>query len=235
MNIAICDDNPLIHTQLQSWLDTFFHSYHTKLPEISFFTTGDALLQSKISFDIVFLDVEMPGLNGIQVGRALKVQNEHVIIFIVTAFPDYLDDAMRFHVFRYLSKPLEKQRFFENMKDAMVLYHTCSSKVAVETKQGVHTLPCHEILCVEAVGKRTLIHTRSQVLESLQNITYWKEQLQSACFFQTHRSFIVNMEHISFFDDSVIFLAENPIRIYLTKRKYAKFKEAYLLYMESIR
>lgn len=48
---------------------------------------------------------------------------------------------MRFHVFRYLSKPLDQQRFFRNMKDAVDLYNTITVKVPIETKQGVHT-PC---------------------------------------------------------------------------------------------
>ena len=66
----------------------------------------------------------MPGMNGIYVGNELKKSNPAVIIFIVTSYSEYLDEAMRFHVFRYLSKPLEQQRFFRNMQDAVNLYHT---------------------------------------------------------------------------------------------------------------
>ena len=65
----------------------------------------------KGSKDIVFLDIEMPGMNGIYVGNELKSQNRNIIIFVVTSYSEYLDEAMRFHVFRYLSKPLDKQRF----------------------------------------------------------------------------------------------------------------------------
>ena len=64
----------------------------------------------------------MPGLNGIYVGKELKEKNKNTIIFIITSYVEYLDDAMRFHVFRYLSKPLDKQRLFQNMKDAIQLY-----------------------------------------------------------------------------------------------------------------
>ena len=56
-------------------------------------------------------------MNGIYVGNTLKKANKDVIIFVVTSYSEYLDDAMRFHVFRYLSKPLDRQRFFRNMKD----------------------------------------------------------------------------------------------------------------------
>lgn len=63
----------------------------------------------------------MQGVNGIYVGSELKKQNENTIIFIVTSYMEYLDDAMRFQVFRYLSKPLDSQRFFRNMDDDVML------------------------------------------------------------------------------------------------------------------
>ncbi|MCQ5300311.1 response regulator, partial [Blautia wexlerae] len=70
------------------------------------------------SKDIVFLDIEMRGMYGIYVGNELKSEIRNVIIFVVTSYSEYLDEAMRFHVFRYLSKPLNNQRFLRNLKDA---------------------------------------------------------------------------------------------------------------------
>ena len=86
--------------------------------------------------DIVFLDIEMPGMNGIYVGNELKKANKNVLIFVITSYSEYLDDAMRFDVFRYLSKPLDKQRLFRNMKDALICYNSITAKILVETKQG---------------------------------------------------------------------------------------------------
>ncbi|MDY2589148.1 MAG: response regulator [Agathobacter sp.] len=62
--------------------------------------------------DLLFLDVEMPGMNGIYVGTELKRQNPDIMIFIVTSYSEYLDATMRFQVFRFLTKPLNRQRFF---------------------------------------------------------------------------------------------------------------------------
>ena len=76
----------------------------------------------------------MPGMNGIYVGNELKKANNNIIIFIVTSYSEYLDEAMRFHVFRYLSKPLDKQRFFRNMKEAVDLYNTITVKIPFPAK-----------------------------------------------------------------------------------------------------
>ena len=82
-----------------------------KCPELICFSDGESLLADEGEKDILFLDVEMPRMNGIYVGKELKKKKDKIIIFIVTSYSEYLDETMRFHVFRYLSKPLDKQRF----------------------------------------------------------------------------------------------------------------------------
>lgn len=235
MRIAICDDDILVIEQLKAYIKLYFDKKGIKCPEISCFSNGSALLADKGEKDILFLDIEMPGVNGIYVGNELKKANDRIIIFIVTSYSEYLDDAMRFHVFRYLSKPLEQQRFFRNMNDAIELYNTMTVKVPIETKSGVHTLPASSIIMVEAQGRKVIVHTVQNDFESVHNMQYWLELLPKNCFFQTHRSFIVNLEHISDFDRFLVHMAHNQFQAYLTKRKYSAFKAAYLLYLESTR
>lgn len=155
--------------------------------------------------------------------------------FVVTAYAEYLDDAMRFHVFRYLSKPLEKQRLFRNLKDALHVYSVTSQKIPVETKNGVHTIYTSDIVSVESLNKKTIVHTCNTDYESIHPIAKWTEILPKNCFSQSHRSFIVNFNHISDFDHSLIHLCGNQFSAYLTRRKYTEFKSAYLLYLESMR
>lgn len=235
MRIAVCDDDALMLEQLQKHIKAYFEKACVKCPEIACFPDGEALLSDKGEKDILFLDIEMPGINGIYVGNELKRQNENIIIFVVTSYSEYLDEAMRFHVFRYLSKPLDVHRFFRNMKDAMNLYNTITVKVPVETKQGVYTLLASSIIAVEALGRKVVVHSTIRDFESIHNMQYWLELLPKNCFFQTHRSFIVNFEHITDFDHTLVHMAGGLFSAYLTKRKYSTFKEAYLLYLESTR
>ena len=235
MRILICDDDALIVEQLQKYIRIFFEKICVKCPELVCFSYGESLLADKSEKDILFLDVEMPVMNGIYVGNELKKRNDNIIIFIVTSYSEYLDEAMRFHVFRYLSKPLDKQRFFRNMKDAVDLYNTMTIKIPIETKQGVHTLPASSVIAVEAQGRKVVIHTTQRDFESIRNMQYWLELLPKNCFFQTHRSFIINFEHVTDFDRTLVHMADEQFHAYLTKRKYSAFKEAYLLYLDSTR
>ena len=234
MRILICDDDVLIIEQLQKYIINFFENIGVKCPELVCFSDGESLLSDKGEKDILFLDIEMPGINGIYVGNELKRANNNIIIFIVTSYSEYLDEAMRFHVFRYLSKPLDKQRFFRNMKDAVDLYNTITIKIPVETKQGMHTLPASSVIAIEAQGRKITVHTTLCDFESIHNMQYWLELLPKNCFFQTHRSFIINFEHVTDFDRNLVHMSDNQ-PAYLTKRKYSSFKQAYLLYLESTR
>lgn len=235
MRILICDDDNLMIEKLHRYIRNYFEHIHLKCPEIVCFTNGASVLADKGDKDILFLDIEMPGMNGIYVGNELKKKNSNIIIFIITSYSEYLDEAMRFRVFRYLSKPLDKQRFFRNMKDAVDLYNTMTVKLPIESKQGVYTLSTSSIISVEAQGRKVIVHTSLRDFESIHNMQYWIEQLPKNSFFQTHRSFIINFEHVTDFDHTLIHLANNQFNAYLTKRKYSAFKKAYLLYLESTR
>ena len=76
MRILICDDDTLIIEQLKKYIESYFESNHLKCPELVSFTSGEALLTDKGEKDIVFLDIEMPGMNGIYVGNELKKQTK---------------------------------------------------------------------------------------------------------------------------------------------------------------
>lgn len=235
MRIAICDDDSLCVEKLNKYINNYFEHTHIKTPEIISFSNGADLLANAKNINILFLDIEMPGINGIYVGKELKIKNKNIIIFIVTSYSEYLDEAMRFHVFRYLSKPLDKQRLFRNMKDALQLYNSITCKIPIETKQGVYTLPASSIIAIEAQGRKVILYTTPRTFESIHNMQYWQEVLPTNCFFQTHRSFIINFEYVTDFNHSLIHLSNGQYCAYLTRRKYSTFKEAYLLYLESTR
>lgn len=235
MRIVICDDNDINSNQLQNLLISYFHQHGLHLPDITIFNCGEDLLADTGNQDIVFLDIEMPGLNGIFVGNELKKRNKNAIIIIVTSFLEYLDEAMRFHVFRYLSKPIDKTRLFSNMDDALKLYSSISIKIPIETKDGIISVNAADIIMVETTGRKVNIYTTAGNYLSTNNINYWKERLPSQNFYQSHRSYIVNLSHINEFDHTTILLYNRTYSAYLTRRKYTEFKDAYLLFLESTR
>ncbi|MCM1258922.1 MAG: LytTR family DNA-binding domain-containing protein [Roseburia sp.] len=233
MRILICDDDDTILEQLQSFIQDFFHNNHLSCPQIAAFHDGESLLADKNEKNLVFLDIEMRERNGIYVADALKKKNPNTLIIIVTSYIEYLDDAMRCEVFRYLIKPIEKERLFRNLKDALKVLNSITVKIPVETKEGLYTIQTSELISVESIDHKAVLHTALRDYVSIHPLKYWKDTLPSHCFYQTHKSFLVNLEHVTGFDHSLVHLSDPRFSAYLTRRKYTQFKEAYLLYLES--
>lgn len=236
MRILFCDDNRQILEQLQKYVAEFFKMLGGKQPEFASYESGDALIQHESRADIAFLDVEMPGISGIHVAAKLKERNPHIKIFIVTSYPDYLDEAMRFEVFRYLSKPIDKNRLFRNLKDAVHRYNLESWEYSIVTRDGVIVRRAEEIVCVENVRRRVLVYTTDATLVSVENMDYWRQTLTLPCFYSPHRSYIINMRFVNTIGKDKILLkyAEQQKEAYLTRRKYTQCKDTYLLYQESV-
>ena len=144
---------------------------------------------------------------------------------------------MRFQVFRYLSKPIDKNRLFRNLKDAVYQYNMESREFPIITNEGVFVRRAEEIICVEATQRKVLVHTIDGALQSTQNMEYWRQTLALPCFYMTHRSYIVNLHFVNSIRKDTILLKYRGREMiaYLTNRRYVAFKDTYLWYMESVK
>ena len=240
LRFAVCDDNEKELKQALALLEDYLLSRPGLAGRAEAFSSCAALLErvhTAGGFDLYLLDILMPGQNGISVGAALKARSPHVKIFMVTSYPDYLDDAMRFQVFRYLSKPIEKDRLLRNLKDALYQYNMETREFSVLTAEGIVVRRAEEIICVEATQRKSLLHTTTGDLLSTDGIEHWRQMLTLPCFYVSHRSFIVNMRFVSAIEKDVVILkcGEQQIRAFLTRRRYTHFKDTYLMYLESTR
>lgn len=237
MRILFCDDDERILEQLQSYVREFFADIGGTQPEFAAYSSGDQLLENETHADIAFFDVEMPGRSGIKAGAALKEKNPRIIIFIVTSYPDYLDEALRENAFRFLSKPIDKNRLFRNLKDAVYKYNMETKEIPVETEDGIELLKADEIVCVEAVQRKVFLYTVDSVIQTNQSVEYWRKTLDIPCFYSSHRGVIINMQYVSKVGKDVILLKYRgkTKEVYLARRKYTEFRNLYLLYLESIK
>lgn len=243
MRIVLCDDDERILGQLKGWLWEYFRENGLSQPDYVSYADGDSLLAAEDRpdagrADMAFLDVEMPGTSGIHVGARLQSRNPYIKIFIVTCYADYLDEAMKFHVFRYLSKPLDKDRLFRNLKDALYQLSVDTKPVLIEAAGESVTRHADEIVMVEAMGRRVTIRVVDRIYECAQPMRYWEKLLEIGSFYQTHRSFIINMKYVRSFSPTMITLLAPDGReypAYLARRRYQSFKNAYILYVEAMR
>lgn len=234
MKVLICDDEQKIIDEVTELLNKI-----KKLRNLSFELTshncGEDVLKDNGKYDIAFVDIEMPGINGLSVSKHLQKTNSNIIIFIVTSFHAYLDDAMDLNVFRYLSKPLDENRFMKSMNIAIDIYHKSTQYIVAETCDECFHIFTKDILYITIENRKSSIITKDQKLVTRKNFDYWKKQLAEYDYFaQPHYSFIVNLKNVTHFSKTNIILSANGKEyqnVPISRRYYSSFKEAFYKYV----
>lgn len=233
MKVLICDDDPKIILQIKKHLLAISKQSTYKFDNICF-SNGDAILNKQIKIDFAFIDIEMPGVNGLTVTKHLQSINPNIIIFIVTSFQGYLDDAMDLNVFRFLSKPIDENRFFKSMNIALNLYHQSTEKIILDYFDECHNIFTIDILYLTIENRKTKLITKNGEYISNKKFDYWKNALKSYDYFaQSHYSFIVNLKNVTDFDKNKITLSfdSKKINVPISRSFYTSFKKDFYEYM----
>lgn len=235
LKISLCDDSEQDLQMLKKQIVRIAEQLKIKMDtEIHCFASGEALLDSHFIPDIAFMDIELKSIGGIKTGSILREKNPDMILIITTSFLEYLDEAMAEKVFRYILKPVEKERLFRVFQDALDQYLATNYKVCYEYKSNGGVLKAERIGYVESYGHQTLIHTTDGTVVSTESLGAWKQKLNRGAFIQTHRSYIVNMNYVIGYTHNEIELEIDGHRYkaLMTYRKYYHFfKEALMRYL----
>lgn len=234
MKALICDDEQKIVEQITKLLNIIFALKQISL-DITSYNCGNDVINKNDKYDIAFVDIEMPGINGLSTIKHLQKINSNIIIFVVTSFSIYLDDAMDLNVFRYLSKPIDKDRFMKSINIAIDIYKKSTQCIVAETYDECTKIFTKDILYITIDNRKARIVTKNKKLLSKKNFDYWKKQLAEYDYFaQSHYSIIVNLKNVTNFSKTEITLSaggKEYTHIPISRRFYSSFKEAFYKYI----
>lgn len=235
MIFAICDDNPDICIDIRNHINQYFKAHDLSIPRCEIYHSGKELVQSKLTYDIVFIDVEMPGINGINACRILSKRNTHTLFIMVTSHDKYIDDAFSLHAFRFLTKPIDWPRFDKCLMNAINAANTYNIKVNIPHVNGLTTVYLDEIIMVETYNRKTQIHTIDKSYISAKDMVFWESLLNTSGFFSPTRGCLINMEHVKFIDNNENTITmDNGKIVYISRRRSKSFRDSYLLYIKSV-
>lgn len=230
MNIAICDDETEYANDIRVHLNQY-SSEHGLTFDIYDFNSGEEILASNTVFDIAFLDIEMDGINGIEVGRELQKANPDLVLIYVTAYNHYLDDALDLGITRFFDKPIDSQRFYEGMDKAISKIDNTELRFYLkDNNKGVVTVRSKDIIFVEIIGRKTKIHTKSHEYLSKDGIKIWKARLNKSYFEIPHNSYIINTNFITYYCKDYIML-DYKYNIPIAFSKRSEFKRKFMKLM----
>ncbi|MDP9307749.1 MAG: LytTR family DNA-binding domain-containing protein [Actinomycetota bacterium] len=165
-------------------------------------SAGEALaLAEKVRYDVVFLDVELPGMTGLEVARLVLERPEHPEVVFVTAHQRYAVAAFAVEAFDYLVKPVEPERLarvVERLSQARKRQRPEVEKIAVVSAGGAQTLLDYDaVYWIEADGDYSRVHTFDRPYLSTSSLRELAELLSSSRFARIHRSHLVNLGKVA--------------------------------------
>lgn len=206
VRFAICDDDELQRSFLECELDCWAGLSENAV-SVKSFPSAEAFLfeySENRSFDVLLLDIEMPGMNGIELAHKLRSDNAMLQIIFVTGYADYISEGYDVSALHYLMKPVSQEKLFSVLNKAAKLYEKNSKNILLECTDGVFLLPISEIRFIEVTGNYVTVHggrdyTVKTTLASIE------KQLDES-FYKTGRSFLVSLDKIRQVTKKEVFL-----------------------------
>ena len=228
MRIGVCDDEKNIRELISNKIKKEYPN-----SEIVFFKSGEELLLESKDIDILLLDIQMPGRNGIEIARELREKNKKTILIFVTAMEDYVFEAFDVNAFNYIVKPFNDNRFMDVLNKAINEYNSSceaeqeTSYVMVSNK-GMHTkVKLDEIIYAEVFNRKVVIHKIDEEIEYYGKMSEL-ESLAGESFFRSHRAYLINFKYVEKYDAKTIYMEKG--KVLMAKKNYPEFVKKYMKY-----
>ena len=236
MNIAVCDDSVIEIELTKVLLNEYEASHPEKNIHVDFFGDGTQLfsaMNSETEYDIYLLDIIMPHMNGIDVGRKLRSQGHRGDIIYLSATKDFALDAFDVQATNYLLKPIQKDRLFSILDYIFEQNNSrYSSTISVRTADGIFMIPLQDLMSAE-LSNRCVVYTlcdgSSMTSTSLRH-SFKKEMeplMQSEELIQCAASFMVNLKYVTSIENGHLILA-NKRAIPVSRKLYTSIKKKWL-------
>lgn len=223
LTIGICDDEEKLRRALRSVVERCLQlmGCEYRILEVS---CGTALTEGTASegMDILFLDIEMPGLSGMDTAKRLRERGGQMIIIFVTAYPDFVFQGYEVHAFHYILKPYKEQKIAEVLRQALgELERTAEQYLAVEQKSRTLRLPLKEVLLLRSDKRKVLAVTERETVDFYGKLDEVEKTLPDY-FFRIHNRYIVNLHFVTAVEKERCYLGQES---YPVSRAYRQSLE----------
>ena len=210
ITIGICDDNSRQVELLEKYINPGADEYDIiKSTDPEEFLN---LAQSRKP-QLVFLDIDMGRISGLELGEQIKARYEDTVIIYITAYEKYAVAAFGIRAFHYLLKPLTRETFNDVFREALRHIENARTKtektMTVKTKKEVVSLKLSDIIYFEKTGHSIKIHTLQRDLSYYDNLKNLLDTLGGEFFIQCHQGYIANISRITGFRDKTLFLDDH--------------------------
>lgn len=192
IKISICDDSDVERKNMKSLVSAWASTSGADI-NLNEYSSAEEFLFSyeDCKPDILLLDVEMPGLNGVELAKKLRAKNRIIQIIFITAYSDYIAEGYEVAALHYLLKPVEPEKLFKTLNRAVERVIRDCRSIALETADGTFVTPLYEVKYLEACKNYVTVHAE-------RDYTVRRTLSDFSCdldnrFIKAGRSFIINL------------------------------------------
>lgn len=232
MHIAICDDDRDQINLTLGVIEKWKNERNRALEVFAFESAEEFLFEwsQGIDFDILFLDIKMKKMTGLELAKLIREKNDRMLIIFVTGFFDYVLNGYELQAFHYLVKPVKPSSYFLCLDRAskLIMQKQKETFIFMSHKQ-INRLRYDDILFFEIHSHYIELHSTTDVYTFKSKLEKIEQELQDERFFRCHRSYIVNLYYVSSIKKNELAL-DNGAIIPISSKRLDDMNDAFINY-----
>ncbi len=233
IRIAICDDEKHMSDHIRAMASDFFRKKNREI-QLRTFSSGEELLSYDGQIDILFLDIQMKGMDGIETARKLRASKFQGFLIFITVLKEMVFQSFEVQAYDYLVKPVEEKQFEKTMERLYTSMQNASEdSLLVQKGYEGRIIPKDGIVFCEIIDRKIYLNLASgEVVDYYERIENLETKLGSH-FFRCHRSYLINLKHLKGYKNGTACM-DNGKEVPVSRLRSKEFSSVVLQYMKNM-
>ncbi len=233
IHIAICDDEKHMSDQIRAMASDFFRKKNREI-RLRTFLSGEELLNDEGQIDILFLDIQMKGMDGLETARKLRAGQFRGFLIFITVLKEMVFQSFEVQAYDYLVKPVEEKQFEKTMERLFAsMQNAGEDSLLVQKGYEGRIIREDEIVFCEVIDRKIYLNLASgEVVNYYERIENLETKLGSH-FFRCHRSYLINLKHLKGYKNGTACM-DNGKEVPVSRLRSKEFSGVVLQYMKNM-
>lgn len=230
IRFAIIDDEIEVANKLTSYIDKYFQ-INNRQCEVKFFDTASKFLENyHFDFDAIFMDINMPGVDGMSATKELRRLDKNVKIIFVTSLAQYAIKGYEVNAFDFVVKPVNYYTFAMKLDRLMENYREKEgASIIIKANNSFIKTQVYDIKYIEVSDHKLIVHTINNDFETYDTLSNYLNLLKNEPFALCNRCYLVNLKYVNKVNKDAVYIGNNCIQ--MSRRKYKEFMNSLNKYL----
>lgn len=231
IRVGICDDEHYMSDTIRAMVSDFFRNKNIEIIILQFLS-GEELLKYDKQIDILFLDIQMKGIDGMETARKLRRRKFKGYLIFITVLREMVFQSFEVQPYDYLVKPIEES-YFETMMERLLgsMKNASEENLLIQKGYESRIIPIEDIVFCEIIDRKIYLHlASSEVIDYYDRIENLEKKLDHS-FFRCHRSFLIHLKYLKGYKNGTAYM-ENGREIPVSRLRGKEFSNVILQYMK---